>query len=92
MDEVYLAAGRVGSAIAILDDAVLMYDESHLTTYPERSVHGYCHLGYAYGAAGRTEETIEQYEIFFDTWKNSDEGLESVEDARARLVKFKETV
>jgi len=31
----------------------------------------------------------EQYETFLDIWKNADEGLKSVEDAKERLANLK---
>lgn len=49
-------------------------------------------LGQAYEAAGRNPEAIEQYETFLDIWKNADEGLSSVEDAKERLAKLKESI
>ena len=32
---------------------------------------------------------FQQYETFLDIWKNADEGLASVEDAKERLAKLK---
>jgi serine/threonine protein kinase/tetratricopeptide (TPR) repeat protein len=88
----HLAAGRVDSAVSTLEEIVLIYDQSRLTTNPERSVLGHYHLGQAYEAAGRTLEAIEQYETFLDIWRNADRGLESVGDARKRLARLKESI
>ena len=32
---------------------------------------------------------FQQYEIFLDIWKNADEGLKAVEDAKERLAKLR---
>ncbi len=34
-------------------------------------------------------KAVEQYEIFLDIWKNADEYLKSVVDAKERLVRLK---
>jgi tetratricopeptide (TPR) repeat protein len=80
----YLLGGRIDDAVKTLEKAMSRYDSNRLT-FPARSVITHYYLGQAYEAAGRTNDAIEQYEIFLDIWKNADEGLESVEDARARL-------
>ena len=46
-------------------------------------------LAQAYEASGWTSKAIEQYETFLDIWKNADEGLTSVKDAKARLARLK---
>jgi len=84
----YLAAGSLNKAIEVLEKAMSRYDDNRVY-YPERSAMGHQYLGRAYEAADRTAEAIEQYEIFLDVWKNGDQGLESVEDARARLARLK---
>lgn len=87
----YLEAGRADDAVETLEKAMSRYDVNRLT-YPARSVITHYSLGQAYEAAGRNAEAIEQYETFLDIWKNSDEGLESVEDAKQRLAKLKESL
>jgi len=89
---IHLAAGKIDRAVEILEDAMSIYEDSRLSTYPERSVMGHYYLGMAYEAAGRTKDAIEQYETFLDIWKNADEGIKSVVDARRRLVKLKEII
>ncbi len=55
---------------------------------PAVSVLGHYQLGKAYEASGWNDKAIEQYKTFLDIWKNADEGLESVEDAKARLARL----
>jgi tetratricopeptide (TPR) repeat protein len=88
MGQSYLAAGNTNKAISVFEKAMSRYDENQ-RYYPERLVLGYYYFAQAYEAAGRTEDAIEQYEIFLDIWKNADEGLKSVEDAKIRLARLK---
>ena len=46
-------------------------------------------LGQAYEASGWNDKAIQQYEKLLEVWKDADEGLESVEDAKERLAKLK---
>jgi len=84
----YLEAERFEDAITVFERAMARYDVNRFS-YPDRSVTAHYHLGQAYEGNGQTSEAIAQYEIFLDIWKNADEGLESVEDAKARLAKLK---
>jgi len=84
----YLAAGRYEDAITTLEKALSRYDNNRFG-FPDRSVTAHYCLGQAYEAAGRTDDAMEQYETFLDIWKNADEGLPSVEDARTRLTRLK---
>ncbi len=83
-----LAAGQTEKAVSHLEEAMSEYTVNRFY-HPERSVMGHYYLAQAYEAAGRTNDAIEQYETFLDIWKNADEGLRPVEDARARLTRLK---
>jgi tetratricopeptide (TPR) repeat protein len=83
----YVAAGRYDDAIPTLEKALSRYDNNRFS-FPDRSVTAHYFLGQAYEGAGRTRDAIEQYETFLDIWKNADEGLVSVEDAKARLARL----
>jgi len=83
-----VSAGRFAEAVDILEIAISIYDGGRYGN-PDESVIGHYYLGQAYEGDGRTDDAIEQYEIFLDIWKNADEGLESVEDAKARLARLK---
>ncbi|MEE9442987.1 MAG: protein kinase [candidate division Zixibacteria bacterium] len=86
--EGYLGAGRLDDAIAVSEKIINRYELS-LADWPAQGVMIHYYLGQAYEKAGRTDDAIEQYETFLDIWKNADEGLPSVEDARARLARLK---
>ena len=64
-----------------------LWDNDRFGRLPE-AVTGHYYLGQAYEAAGQKQDAIEQYETFLDIWKNADEGLESVDDAKERLAKL----
>ncbi|UCC44426.1 MAG: protein kinase [Candidatus Zixiibacteriota bacterium] len=84
----YFGAGRIDDALKIYEEMINWYESSR-GSWPVYGVMTYYYLGQAYEAAGRTEDAIEQYEVFLDIWKNADEGLTSVKDARARLANLK---
>ena len=80
--------GETGKAVAILEKAMSIWDDNRFSNLAE-AVTGHFYLGQAYEAAGRKQDAIEQYETFLDIWKNADEGLKSVEDAKERLAKLR---
>ena len=49
------------------------------------SVKANYHLGLAYEATGRFETAAKYYSQFIDIWKDADEGIEEIDDARERL-------
>jgi hypothetical protein len=49
-------------------------------------------LGQAYEKTGRKVDAIDQYETFLNIWKNADEELGSVKDAKRRLSSLKESI
>ncbi len=84
----YLLGGKYEKAVDILEQSVFRHDGVK-AIYPAYAVRNRYYLARAYEAVGRTNDAIDQYETFLDIWKNADEGLESVEDARVRLAKLK---
>jgi cytochrome c-type biogenesis protein CcmH/NrfG len=46
-------------------------------------------LGRTYEEAGRYDEAIQQYETILDIWRDADDGIELIEDAKQRLAKLK---
>jgi hypothetical protein len=72
----------------MLEEALPLYDLDDFAPVGTRVLLHY-DLGVAYEASGWDNKAIEQYEIFLDIWMNADPGLESVEDAKARLARLK---
>ncbi len=87
----YLANGQTTEAVNQLEQAVFRYDGIK-GVFPGYAVWYRYQLARAYEAAGRKDEAIAQYETFLDIWKNADDGLESVEDAKKRLARLKGTI
>ena len=83
----YLETGQVSRAVDYLEQGVFRYD-GHKGVFPGYAVWYRYHLARAYEVAGRIDDAIEQYETFIDIWKNADEGLESIADAKARLARL----
>lgn len=86
--ESYLNSGRLGEAVAELEEALSRYDEIRVLI-PISSVKAHYLLGMAYEESGWKNKAIEQYETFLSIWKNADPGTACVEDARSRLSRLK---
>ncbi|MCP4706875.1 MAG: protein kinase [candidate division Zixibacteria bacterium] len=84
----YLKAGRPANAIKVFERIINRY-ESNRSAFPGLSVLAHYYLGQAYEETGRYDEAIEQYETFLDIWKNADDGIEAIDDAKERLAKLK---
>jgi len=84
----YLDTGRLAEAVAILEGALLRYDETRILV-PILAVKAYYLLGLAYEKSGWNKKAIAQYEEFLDIWKNADPGIKEVEDAKEKLKKLK---
>ena len=84
----YLGAGRIDDALKILEKIINRYELSR-AYWPAKGVMTYYYLGRAYEEAGRYSDAIAQYETFLDIWKNADEGLKMVVDAKERLARLK---
>jgi serine/threonine protein kinase/tetratricopeptide (TPR) repeat protein len=88
LGEGYLGAGRLDDAIAVFEKIINRYEQS-LADFPAKGVLTHYYLGRAYEEAGRYSDAIAQYETFLDIWKNADEGLKMVVDAKERLARLK---
>ena len=86
--EGYLGAGRLDDAIAVFEKIINRYEQS-LADWSAKGVLTHYYLGQAYEEAGRYSDAIAQYETFLDIWRDADEGVPSIEDARARLARLK---
>ncbi|MCP4568873.1 MAG: protein kinase [FCB group bacterium] len=81
----YLKAGNLGEAVSQLDSTQKRYESSRVGSIIW-SVKVHYYLGQAYEQSGWNAKAIEQYKTFLDIWKDADEGLKSVDDARERLA------
>ena len=84
----YLGAGRVNDAVVALEKTIHGYLDNR-GYWPTWYVMTHYYLGQAYEAAGRNDEAIEQYETLLDIWRDADDGIKIIEDAKERLAKLK---
>ena len=82
----YLAVGRLGEAVTLLEKILSRYDQGRISSV---AVKGYYLLGLAYEKSGWSKKAIEQYEEFLEIWKDADPGIPEVEDAKERLEKLR---
>ncbi len=87
----YLENQQIEQAIKNLEYAAFRFDNQS-AQLPSFVVWVGYQLGRAYEADGQIERAIQQYQTFLDIWKNADEGLKSVEDAKTRLAKLKKSI
>jgi tetratricopeptide (TPR) repeat protein len=86
--QAYLGAGKLGEAVAVLEQMLSRYDSERASWVP-RAVKDHYILGTAYEKSGWTSKAIEQYQEFLETWKDADLGIPEIEDARQRLARLK---
>jgi len=84
----HLESGRLAESVEKFERALLRYSRSRALD-AIASVKAHYYLGQAYERSGWTEKAIEQYETFLDIWKDADEGIEEIEDARERVERLR---
>ena len=84
----YLGAGQIDEALMIYEKIINRYTLNR-TYWPTISVITHFYLGRTYEEAGRSIEAIEQYETFLDIWRDADDGIEMIEDAKGRLARLR---
>ncbi len=77
--------GRYEQAVEVLEPALERYDE-HMMQFPLWAVKARYHLAKAYDRLGRSQEALDRYEEFLNIWKDADEGIGEMEDARERAA------
>ena len=85
----YLEAARLAEAVSEFEKLLSGYAADSHGWYVIWAVETNYYLGIAYERSGWNDKAIEQYETFLDIWKNADPGIESIEDAKARLARLK---
>ncbi len=88
LSKAYYLAERYDKAISGFEGIQHEYGAQR-SYFPIMSTKLYYYLGLAYEKTGKYQKAVEQYEAFLNIWKNADEELESVEDAKERLAKLK---
>ncbi|MDH3937842.1 MAG: tetratricopeptide repeat protein, partial [candidate division Zixibacteria bacterium] len=86
----YLDGGRIDDALRIYEEIINRY-ELNRAYWPTFGIMAHLYLGRTYEEAGRYDDAIAQYETFLDIWKDADDGLTQVKDAKERLAKLKST-
>ncbi len=84
----YLDDKNYSKTIEVLGRAIKSYDGTYFSDFGQTVLAEY-YLGQAYEGNGQTDKAISQYEKFLNIWKNADEGIPSVIDAKERLAKLK---
>ncbi|MCH7878849.1 MAG: tetratricopeptide repeat protein [candidate division Zixibacteria bacterium] len=84
----YHKAGRIDDALEIYEELINRYPQNR-AYWPAFSVLIHFDLAQVYEDAGRFDDAIKQYEIFLDIWRNADDGIKRIEDAKERLAKLK---
>jgi tetratricopeptide (TPR) repeat protein len=84
----YYGSGRIGEAVQLLEGAMNYYGDNR-ANWPATSVKLHYWLGKCYEASGWNTKAIDEYETFLNIWKDADEGIAEVKDARERLTRLK---
>jgi tetratricopeptide (TPR) repeat protein len=84
----YANAGRPYDAIRVYERIVNRYEPIDRGFFSSLSVLTHYELGLAYESVGSFDDAIEQYTTFLNIWRDADEGLEVVEDAKQRLARL----
>jgi tetratricopeptide (TPR) repeat protein len=83
-----LTLNRLSDAVAEFEKVLSRYDLIR-ARIPVAAVQAHYFLGLAYERSGWTDKAVDQYETFLDIWKDADESIEEVEEARERLKALK---
>jgi len=92
LGRVYLSTGQYEEAIETLEYNTEYLDLASLKSSPIVSAISHYLLGKAYEMAGLRLKAIENYDILLEDWKNADEEVIEVQDARERLNRLKSNI
>ncbi len=88
LGKTYLKAGHLARAVEAFEKAISRY-HNYRALDAIASVKTYYYLGQIYERSDWTDKALEQYETFLGIWKDADEGIEEVEQARERVAALK---
>ncbi|MFQ5512407.1 MAG: protein kinase [Candidatus Krumholzibacteriia bacterium] len=86
----YLRDERLTEAVNEYQRLLRRYSEERAQS-PIWAVTVHYHAGVALERSGRHNKAIEQYEEFLGIWNDADPGMPEVKDARARLVRLRQS-
>ena len=81
----YVKKGELDKAVDEIKKSQALYQGWHSLTYPQ----GFYLLGKIYEKKGDEKLALENYEKFLNLWKNADEDLPDLIDAKKRLANLK---
>jgi tetratricopeptide (TPR) repeat protein len=84
----HLKSGKLDKAVAQMEKVLSKYDETR-ASLGIWSVKTHYLLGLAYEQSGWNSKATEQYEQFLDIWKDADQGISEIKDAKQRLARLK---
>ncbi len=84
----YYKTNQIEKAIGVFETLLTTYSVDDLD-HPVLMVEMHYYLGLAYEKSGRIEKAIQKYEDFLDIWRDADESLKSLQDAKERLAFLK---
>jgi len=84
----FLEADRPAEAVQILEAALRRHDE-RMMQFPIWVVTAKYYLAKAYEQLGQREQALARYEEFLGIWKDADEGIKEVEQARERVAELR---
>ncbi len=83
-----LLAGKIGESVAALEKAERNYD--NLRSFDViLTVRVHYWLAQAYEASGWNDKAIQKYEQFLEIWKDADDNIIDLKNAKERLAKLK---
>jgi len=85
----YLEAGKFENGVELLEEMLDKYNISRVK-FSADAVIAYYFLGRAYEESGWNRKAVEQYDKFLSIWKNADQDIFEINDAKERLQKLQE--
>jgi tetratricopeptide (TPR) repeat protein len=88
----YLESKNYERAVEVLENSIIVYDESDRLCLGPWNVQMHYYLGLAYEHSRWYQKAVDQYETFLKFWQDADPGIETADDARQRLARLKSRI